>query len=74
MDRSKLDLTSTVDLIKELQARFTDRVPRHKVDIEDVYKMQGQQQVIDYIIGSLQAIEDRSSKMQMIRDHQRRGI
>ena len=53
----KLDPTSTVDMVEVLQSRFKDRVPRKNVSYEEVLKMQGQQQVIDYIIGTLQELE-----------------
>ncbi len=57
MENKNFDPTSTVDMIKLLQGRFKDRVPRKKISYEDVLKMQGQQQVIDYMIGTLQEIE-----------------
>jgi hypothetical protein len=66
MENNKnLDPTSTVDMIKVLQSRFKDRVPRKNVSYEEVLKMQGQQQVIDYIIGTLQELERKQAIAEM---------
>lgn len=53
-DFDKLDPASSVDLLTILQARFRDRVPRNTITLEDVMRMQGEQRVLDYIIGILQ--------------------
>lgn len=56
---NKLDPSSTVDMIKILQERFRDRIPRKLVTYDEVCQMQGSQKVIDYMVGTLEAEERR---------------
>ena len=64
---NRLDPANTHDMIEILKGKYRDRIPRKKFTHEDILVMQGQQQVIDYMVGTLAEIQRKQENSEHVR-------